>query len=398
MLRPTSSRPSASVECCARDHADPRGRLAATARRSAAGACARCGRVCRHYANASTFPEERWRERATPRDTQASFAFERDGRFDGLVSCFIADDPATVFLVAMWVAPDLRGTGAAQQLVESVLEWARGRARRVCLSVEGDNPRAARLYEKCGFAETFEPPPSRTSRTRAAASTCSSSDDGAVERARQRVPRERGALDADRVRAEVGDADGIVEVVARGDDWADVVIWNPDGSTAELSGNATRIVAAWLGAERTTVRVGPREVVARRLPDGRIEQAIGRVNVSAAVAGGRVHRCRRRESARGRGRRSGRAAANRAAARDESALSRADERPGRARRPTGARERARVGARRGGDERVGHERGGGCRCDASGGGDVVVSFPGGDLLVRLEGDRAWLTGPAERVR
>jgi diaminopimelate epimerase len=32
------------------------------------------------------------------------------------------------------------------------------------------------------------------------------------------------------------------------------------------------------------------------------------------------------------------------------------------------------------------------------GGDVVVSFPGGDLLVRLEGDCAWLTGPAERVR
>jgi GNAT superfamily N-acetyltransferase len=111
------------------------------------------------YANASTFPDERWRERATPRDTQASFAFERDGRFDGLVSCFITDDPATVFLVAMWVAPDLRGTGAAQQLVESVLEWARGRlARRVCVSVEGDNPRAARLYEKCGFAETLDPP------------------------------------------------------------------------------------------------------------------------------------------------------------------------------------------------------------------------------------------------
>jgi len=30
-------------------------------------------------------------------------------------------------------------------------------------------------------------------------------------------------------------------------------------------------------------------------------------------------------------------------------------------------------------------------------GEVVVSFPGGDLLVRLEGSRAWLTGPAERM-
>jgi hypothetical protein len=26
---------------------------------------------------------------------------------------------------------------------------------------------------------------------------------------------------------------------------------------------------------------------------------------------------------------------------------------------------------------------------------VVVHFPGGDLRVRLEGRRAWLTGPAE---
>src|SRR6476659_7168233 len=88
-------------------------------------------------------------------------------------------------------------------------------------------------------------------------------------------------LDAEQVRREVGDADGIVQVVARGDDWAEVVIWNPDGSTAELSGNATRIAAAWLGGSRTIVRVGDREVVARQLRDGRIEQDIGEVKVSA---------------------------------------------------------------------------------------------------------------------
>ena len=28
-------------------------------------------------------------------------------------------------------------------------------------------------------------------------------------------------------------------------------------------------------------------------------------------------------------------------------------------------------------------------------GEVLVHFPGGDLRVRLEGGRAWLTGPAE---
>jgi GNAT superfamily N-acetyltransferase len=112
------------------------------------------------YENAASIPDGRWRERATPTERQASFGYEREGRFDGLVSCFVADDPATVFLVAMWVAPDLRGAGAARQLVEAVLNWAReAAAERVCLSVEGDNPRAAGLYEKCGFVETGDPPP-----------------------------------------------------------------------------------------------------------------------------------------------------------------------------------------------------------------------------------------------
>jgi ribosomal protein S18 acetylase RimI-like enzyme len=112
------------------------------------------------YANASSFPDELWMERATPDDEGCSFAVERDGRFDGLVSCFVADDPATVFLVAMWVTPELRGTALASELVEQVVDWAREhRAERVCLSVEPENERAARLYEKCGFAETKSPPP-----------------------------------------------------------------------------------------------------------------------------------------------------------------------------------------------------------------------------------------------
>jgi ribosomal protein S18 acetylase RimI-like enzyme len=110
-------------------------------------------------ARAATFTEDRWRERATPGDRSTSFAAEREGRFDGLVGAFVADDPATVFLVAMWVAPALRGSGLAAELVEHVVGWARARgAERVALSVERDNERAARLYERCGFAETGEPP------------------------------------------------------------------------------------------------------------------------------------------------------------------------------------------------------------------------------------------------
>jgi diaminopimelate epimerase len=78
-------------------------------------------------------------------------------------------------------------------------------------------------------------------------------------------------------------ADGILEVVAADRDKADVVIWNPDGSTAELSGNGTRIAARWLarrsGAEVVRVRVGAREVLARMRDGLDVETDVGRVEV-----------------------------------------------------------------------------------------------------------------------
>jgi diaminopimelate epimerase len=90
-------------------------------------------------------------------------------------------------------------------------------------------------------------------------------------------------LTADLVREHVGDSDGIVEVREKGDDWLQVAIWNPDGSLAEMSGNGTRIAAAWLaeqtGADAITVWVGDREVKARRVPGGLIEQELGPVVV-----------------------------------------------------------------------------------------------------------------------
>jgi diaminopimelate epimerase len=88
------------------------------------------------------------------------------------------------------------------------------------------------------------------------------------------------------VRDEVGDADGILEIRDRGDDWVQIAVWNPDGSLAEMSGNGTRIAARWL-AERTsaaevTVWVGAREVKARMLEDGLVEQTLGPVEVGKA--------------------------------------------------------------------------------------------------------------------
>jgi diaminopimelate epimerase len=80
-------------------------------------------------------------------------------------------------------------------------------------------------------------------------------------------------------------AHGVLEIVAAADDRADVVIWNPDGSTSEMSGNGTRIAARWLarrsGAELVTVHVAGREIVARMRDDGLVETDVGKVDVAA---------------------------------------------------------------------------------------------------------------------
>ncbi len=81
-------------------------------------------------------------------------------------------------------------------------------------------------------------------------------------------------------------SDGILEVVSADGTEADVVIWNPDGSTAELSGNGTRIAARWLarrsGAGEVRIRVGPREVAARMREGLEVEMDLGEVEVGEA--------------------------------------------------------------------------------------------------------------------
>ena len=41
-------------------------------------------------------------------------------------------------------------------------------------------------------------------------------------------------------------SDGVLEVVSVEGSAAEIVIWNPDGSVAEFSGNGSRIAALWL--------------------------------------------------------------------------------------------------------------------------------------------------------
>ena len=96
------------------------------------------------------------------------------------------------------------------------------------------------------------------------------------------TPEQAQALCDPRTGAE---ADGVLEVLSATGDELEILIWNPDGSLAEMSGNGTRIAAAWL-AERTgsadvAVRVGPRTVLAHIREDGLVEQELGEVEVGA---------------------------------------------------------------------------------------------------------------------
>jgi len=92
-------------------------------------------------------------------------------------------------------------------------------------------------------------------------------------------------------------SDGLLEVLDRVGTRARVRIWNPDGSTAELSGNGTRIAAAWLlresAADTVEIETEARVVRAVRTPlEGVVRQDLGAVAVGAVelldVAGERI--------------------------------------------------------------------------------------------------------------
>jgi diaminopimelate epimerase len=82
-------------------------------------------------------------------------------------------------------------------------------------------------------------------------------------------------------------ADGVLEVVEVRGAEADVVVWNPDGSQAELSGNGARIAALWLarrsGVAFPRIHLGGRSVPARVDGDD-VEVDLGAVHVGRPEA------------------------------------------------------------------------------------------------------------------
>ncbi len=208
-------------------------------------------------------------------------------------------------------------------------------------------------------------------------------------------------------------SDGVLEVVGRDGVHAEVVIWNPDGSIAELSGNGLRIAAAWLagevGATEVTVTTGGRELTARLLTGEMVEICLGPVTVGdeetldvvgeavklTPVSVGNPHAVVRRDSA-GRKEllRLGPAIESHARFPDRTnvQLLRVHDRHsiGVLVWERGAGETASSGSSAAAAAAAATARG---WCDSP----IGVHLPGGELIVRLEGGEATLIGPVARV-
>jgi diaminopimelate epimerase len=195
--------------------------------------------------------------------------------------------------------------------------------------------------------------------------------------------------------------DGVLEVVSVEGVEAEIVIWNPDGSGAELSGNGTRIAARWLGdrsgAGEVRIRVGQR-VTHARISGELVEQELGLVEVGPAerlegiefvpVSVGNPHVVVEGDPAEIE--RIGPLLERHARFQDGTnvQVARVDG-PGRV--------TARVWERGVGETSSSGTSAVAVAAATQGEGETRVTFPGGTLRVMISGGKASLTGPAERL-
>jgi len=103
------------------------------------------------YAEAAQFSEQQWRERASGQRNQHYFMALNTQQPIGLIGAWFPPD-GEFTLIAMWVAPDFRGKGIADRLVDEVKHSAviKGYSQ-VTLTVYRSNTRAADFYLRQGF-------------------------------------------------------------------------------------------------------------------------------------------------------------------------------------------------------------------------------------------------------
>jgi len=208
-------------------------------------------------------------------------------------------------------------------------------------------------------------------------------------------------------------SDGLLEIVAIDRASAELCIWNPDGSIAELSGNGARIAIAWVakqtGADRVRLRVGELEVEGEATENGSVVLRLDRVEVGrpetievgnehiefTPVSMGNPHAVVLREPEEQELRRLGPLIERhqRFPDRTNVQLVRVD---GRHELTVAVWERGAGETLSSGTSSIAAAAAAVARgwCESP----VTVHLPGGDLLVELDGDRgARLTGPVEEI-
>jgi len=200
-----------------------------------------------------------------------------------------------------------------------------------------------------------------------------------------RVVEAEKSLSPERARELAAGVDGVLEIVSAEGGAVAIVIWNPDGTRAELSGNGTRIAAAWQ-AERTGEReirvvVGEREVEV-----GEPEEVDGVRFVPVSV--GNPHAVVLGDPAQVLTIGPLLETHPRFPNRTNVQVARIDG-PGEV--------TARVWERGVGETQSSGTSAVAVGAATHGEGEVLVHFPGGDLLVRLSAGHATLVGPVERI-
>jgi ribosomal protein S18 acetylase RimI-like enzyme len=107
-------------------------------------------------ADAAANPDAQWMTRAAGKGPGRFYLAWQDGHAIGMAASVRSEADraaSTAGLIAMWVAPQARGSGAASLLVETIQAALRAEGvGTLLLEVAPDNARAVAFYQRHGFA------------------------------------------------------------------------------------------------------------------------------------------------------------------------------------------------------------------------------------------------------
>lgn len=118
------------------------------------------------FAREAARSDDDWRERLTAGARSPSnlpLVVVVDDAFVGLAWGRLDEQqPEIAYLFQVWVAPEVRGRGVGQLLVDAVIAWARTAGARILrLGVACGDTAAVRLYRRAGFVDDGSPLPLR---------------------------------------------------------------------------------------------------------------------------------------------------------------------------------------------------------------------------------------------